>query len=122
MAVDTLMVELGSRPFSTWRFASGSFGPQGYTLVSLRALFICCPRNTLLGFGLQVRGVATPVYRSTGHLTEPKEVTPPPRVFVPAPVVGARAAAVPVHYSPDGHPASSVAVTQSWSPPKKTHL
>ncbi|CAE7520851.1 rsmF [Symbiodinium necroappetens] len=70
----------------------------------------------------QVRGVATPVYRSTGHLTEPKEVTPPPRVFVPAPVVGARAAAVPVHYSPDGHPAASVTATQSWSPPKKTHL
>ncbi|CAE7777597.1 unnamed protein product [Symbiodinium sp. CCMP2456] len=70
----------------------------------------------------QVRGVATPVYRSTGHLAEQKAVPPPPRVFVSAPVAGARAAAVSVHYSPDAHPASNVIVTQSWSPRKKTHL
>ncbi|CAE6921874.1 rsmF [Symbiodinium sp. CCMP2592] len=69
----------------------------------------------------QVRSVAmTPVYRSTGHLTEQKAVPPPPRVFVSAPVAGA--AVHSVHYSPDGHPASSVTVTQSWSPPKKTNL
>lgn len=69
----------------------------------------------------QVRSVAmTPVYRSTGHLTEQKAVPPPPRVFVSAPVAGA--AVHSVHYSPDGHPASSVTVTQSSSPLKKTNL
>ena len=90
----------------------------------LQSLFECfrlLPCSALVGFGLQVRSVAmTPVYRSTGHLTEQKAVPPPPRVFVSAPVAGA--AVHSVHYSPDGHPASSVTVTQSSSPLKKTNL